>query len=87
MSTPAAEVRPRKHYTTAEIEAELASAPHLAAQPSCQDLCLSLQEDADTLQNLQDFPANRRAGVRMAILRDMRAISLQLKREGCPGCD
>ncbi len=86
MSTSTAGARPTKHYTTAEIEAAVAAAPHTAPQ-TCEDLCASIQGDMDTLQNLQDFPANRRAAIRSAIQRDITALNREMKQQHCPACD
>ncbi len=86
MSTVADEVRPRKHFTAAEIEAELAVAPHLIAPLTCQELCGEIQNDMDTLQNLEDFPANQRARVRIGLLRAIVALRHQLKQQHCPDC-
>ena len=86
MSTSAAEALSKKHYTTAEIEAAVAAVLH-AAQPTCQDLCLSIQDDMDTLQNLQDFPANKRVAIRAAIQRDLVVLNRERKQQHCPACD
>ncbi len=71
--------------TTAEIEKMLESEPKLT-QMSCQNLCEEQANDLDILDNLQDFPANKRAQIRASILRSLQAIRLELKQQKCPPC-
>lgn len=86
MSTPVDEARLKKHYTTAEIEAELAAAPHLAASPTCQEMCDEIQDDMDILQNLQDFPPHSRGPIAFAARRAITALNHQMKQRHCPAC-
>lgn len=86
MSTPDTKTHHSKHYTPAEIETLLSAAPH-AAVHTCEQLCEALQEDATNLEYVDtDFPANRRAAVRKAILRDMVALRAQMQQQKCPNC-
>lgn len=73
----------KKRPTLADIEALLASEPH-ATPESCSELQQDLEADYDILQNLQDFPANRRAAVRAAMLKQIKATLAQMRQQGCP---
>jgi len=72
--------------TAADIEKLLEAEPKLS-QASCQELCDEQANDFDILDNLQDFPANKRAQVRASILRSLQAIRLELKQQKCPPCN
>ena len=71
-----------KRSTLAEIEALLASEPE-ATQQSCSDLQAQMDNDHDILNNMQDFPANKRAAIRAAILKDLRTTLAQMKAQHC----
>ena len=75
---------PAKRPTLAEVEALLASEPVTAAE-SCSDLQADIDNDYDILNNLQDFPGNRRAAVRAAIMKDIKATLAAMKAQGCNG--
>ena len=71
-----------RRHATAVIENLPATQP--AIGPSCQQLCAARDNDFDTLQNMQDFPASERARIRAAMLRDIRSLTAQLRAQGCP---
>ena len=87
MSTPAEEPRPPRRYTTAEIEAELANAPHPAAAQTCQELCLQWRTDQNDLDNISEVePPSTRARLRLLLLRDAAATYQKMRQQKCPNC-
>ena len=86
MSTPADEALPHKHHTTAEIEAELAKAPHLTAPMTCQQMCDQIQHDMDIIDNLGELPVKVRARVHAAMVRAIAALNHQMTQQHCPHC-
>lgn len=85
MPTPASETSSRKQPSTADVESAAASATPLA-KLSCQQLCEERANDFDVLENLGDFPVNRRAAVAAAVRRDLAGVNAQLKAQHCPPC-
>lgn len=86
MSTPDAQARPKKHFTTAEIEAALAATPHVPTPLTCQQLCEEIQNDMNDLQNLEDYPANLRARVATFLKRDIITLRNESRAQHCPDC-
>ena len=84
MSTTHAE--PKTHSKSAKVDNLIDGEPRIDAY-SCEDLCGQLSSDLDILDNLTDFPANKRAAIRVAIIRSMTAIRAQMRSEHCSACE
>ena len=73
-------------HSAAEIEALLASEPEAVGEQSCTALCARIDNDFEIIDNLEDFPANRRATVRAFAIADIRKAQTQMRAQHCPAC-
>jgi hypothetical protein len=75
---------PKKRHTEAEIEALLKELP--TTKETCQDLCTDLDVALTDLDDIQEIPVKLRANYRIALLRQIKAITVQMKAQKCPPC-
>ena len=75
----------KKTHTTAEIDSMLAAEPKVTTL-TCEQLCQERANDADLLQDLNEFPVKLRAQVRASLIRSIVALTAEMKSKKCPAC-